>query len=123
MLDGVNDTPEHAREVVALVQPGKPQALPCKFNLIPFNPFPASGLTRSPNARVQAFSKILSDAGISTFAQLAAAKEEHVKNILVEKKFRFGNPATMIEQAKLAAAGKMAELEALKAELKGGKRK
>ena len=66
MLDGVNDTQEHAREVVALVQPGKPQALPCKFNLIPFNPFPASGLTRSSNARVQAFSKILSDAGIVT---------------------------------------------------------
>ncbi|MDR7305472.1 23S rRNA (adenine(2503)-C(2))-methyltransferase RlmN [Rhodoferax saidenbachensis] len=66
MLDGVNDTPEHARELIALVQPGKPQALPCKFNLIPFNPFPASGLTRSPNARVQTFSKILSDAGIVT---------------------------------------------------------
>jgi 23S rRNA (adenine2503-C2)-methyltransferase len=66
MLDGVNDTPEHARELIELVQPGKPQALPCKFNLIPFNPFPASGLTRSPNARVQAFSKILNDAGIVT---------------------------------------------------------
>lgn len=66
---------------------------------------------------------ILGNAGISTFAQLAAAKEENIKNILVEKKFRFGNPATMIEQAKLAAAGKMTELEALKVELKGGKRK
>lgn len=67
--------------------------------------------------------EILGDSGISTFAQLAAAKEEDVRNILLAKKFRFGNPATMIEQAKLAAAGKMAELEALKAELKGGKRK
>ena len=38
----------------------------CKLNLIPFNPFPASGLVRSPQQRVQAFAKILSDAGIVT---------------------------------------------------------
>ena len=40
--------------------------MPCKLNLIPFNPFPASGLVRSPQQRVQAFAKILSDAGIVT---------------------------------------------------------
>ena len=40
--------------------------VPCKFNLIPFNPFPASGLMRSLPARVQAFAKILLDAGIVT---------------------------------------------------------
>jgi predicted flap endonuclease-1-like 5' DNA nuclease len=67
--------------------------------------------------------EILGNAGISTFAQLAATKEEDVRNILLENKFRFGNPATMIEQAQLAAAGKMTELEKLKTELKGGKRK
>jgi predicted flap endonuclease-1-like 5' DNA nuclease len=67
--------------------------------------------------------EILGNAGITTFAQLAASKEEDIKNILVENKFRFGNPPTMIEQAKLAAAGKMTELEALKLELKGGRRK
>jgi 23S rRNA (adenine2503-C2)-methyltransferase len=38
----------------------------CKLNLIPFNPFPASGLTRSPQKQVQAFAKLLSDAGIVT---------------------------------------------------------
>ena len=38
----------------------------CKLNLIPFNPFPASGLTRSPHTQVVAFAKILSDAGIVT---------------------------------------------------------
>jgi len=38
----------------------------CKLNLIPFNPFPASGLLRSAPQRVQAFAKILSDAGIVT---------------------------------------------------------
>lgn len=63
MLDGVNDTPEHARELVALVRGSD---VSCKFNLIPFNPFPASGLTRSPHSRVTAFAKILSDAGIVT---------------------------------------------------------
>ncbi|MEJ6023390.1 23S rRNA (adenine(2503)-C(2))-methyltransferase RlmN [Ramlibacter sp. PS4R-6] len=62
MLDGVNDTPEHARELVRLVK-GR---IACKLNLIPFNPFPQSGLTRSPHSRVLAFAKILSDAGIVT---------------------------------------------------------
>jgi 23S rRNA (adenine2503-C2)-methyltransferase len=62
MLDGVNDTPELARELVKLVK-GR---VPCKLNLIPFNPFPASGLTRSPRERVMAFAKVLQDAGIVT---------------------------------------------------------
>jgi 23S rRNA (adenine2503-C2)-methyltransferase len=65
MLDGVNDTPEHAAELVRLVRSVQAGAW-CKFNLIPFNPFPASGLTRSPQAAVLAFAKILSDAGIVT---------------------------------------------------------
>jgi len=38
----------------------------CKFNLIPFNPFPASGLHRSKPERVLAFARILSDSGITT---------------------------------------------------------
>ena len=86
MLDGVNDQPEHAQQLVQLVRrhggrglraPGRPKAadrspegdgslLRCKVNLIPFNPFPASGLVRSPPHQVQAFAKILSDAGIVT---------------------------------------------------------
>jgi 23S rRNA (adenine2503-C2)-methyltransferase len=66
MLDGVNDTVEHARELLALVRPGAKTAVSCKFNLIPFNPFPASGLLRSPMERVVAFAKILSDGGIVT---------------------------------------------------------
>ena len=61
MLDGVNDSDEQARALVRLV-PG----LPCKFNLIPFNAFPGSGLARSPAARVAAFARILQDAGIVT---------------------------------------------------------
>ena len=65
MLDGVNDTDAHARELVSLVQDGA-TAVPCKFNLIPFNPFLESGLTRSTNARIKAFAQILTEAGIVT---------------------------------------------------------
>ncbi|MEY4907959.1 MAG: rRNA ((2503)-C(2))-methyltransferase RlmN, partial [Pseudomonadota bacterium] len=67
MLDGVNDSDEQARALLALVGPKGPVGrLPCKFNLIPFNPFPASGLKRSDNARVQAFAKVLADGGLVT---------------------------------------------------------
>jgi len=66
MLDGVNDQPEHARQLVDLVRHHGGRGVSCKLNLIPFNPFPASGLVRSPQQRVQAFAKILSDAGIVT---------------------------------------------------------
>ena len=65
MLDGVNDQPQHARELIDLVRSSGKGAW-CKFNLIPFNPFPQSELKRSPQAAVQAFSKILNDAGIVT---------------------------------------------------------
>ncbi len=66
MLDGVNDQPEHARQLVELVRRHRGAGVWCKFNLIPFNPFPASGLLRSPMPQVQAFAKILSDAGVVT---------------------------------------------------------
>lgn len=66
MLDGVNDQPEHARMLVELMRRHSLQGLACKFNLIPFNPFPASGLKRSDMPQVIAFAKILMDAGIVT---------------------------------------------------------
>ena len=68
MLDGVNDQPEHAQALIDLVRPprGKGEGVPCKFNLIPFNLFPASGLTRSSAAAVKSFAAQLSDAGIVT---------------------------------------------------------
>ena len=66
MLDGVNDTPEHAHALIALVQSHGDGRQWCKFNLIPFNPFPASGLLRSPAPAVLTFARILSDAGIVT---------------------------------------------------------
>ena len=67
MLQGVNDQPEHARQLIDLVRGNaKSKGLRCKVNLIPFNPFPASGLLRSPAAVVAAFAGILGDAGIVT---------------------------------------------------------
>ena len=67
MLDGVNDTAAHAAALLALVGAGGTAGgIPCKFNLIPFNPFPASGLVRSPNDRVLAFANILRDGGVVT---------------------------------------------------------
>ena len=66
MLNGVNDQPEHARQLIALMQQHAVGGLSCKFNLIPFNPFPASGLTRSAMPQVVTFAKILLDAGIVT---------------------------------------------------------
>ena len=66
MLEGVNDQPEHAALLIDLVRRHGGSGVPCKFNLIPFNPFPQSGLRRSSQAQVQAFAKLLSDAGIVT---------------------------------------------------------
>ena len=59
MLDGVNDSAEHARQLIALVR-----ELPCKFNLIPFNPFPNSGFKRSSAEVIRRFAEILLAAGL-----------------------------------------------------------
>ncbi|HEX7329242.1 MAG TPA: 23S rRNA (adenine(2503)-C(2))-methyltransferase RlmN [Casimicrobiaceae bacterium] len=59
MLDGVNDERRHAEALVALVRD-----VPCKLNLIPFNPFPGTAFGVSPRARIEAFALVLQDAGI-----------------------------------------------------------
>jgi 23S rRNA (adenine2503-C2)-methyltransferase len=61
MLDGINDSDAHARELTRLVD-----GLACKFNLIPFNPFPGATVRRSPAARIQEFAARLASAGIVT---------------------------------------------------------
>ena len=61
MLDGINDQYGHARQLIALARD-----VPCKFNLIPFNPFPGSGFASSPRARILAFQTMLMDAGFVT---------------------------------------------------------
>lgn len=66
MLDGVNDQPHHAQELLALVKGHAGRGVPCKINLIPFNPFPGSGLLCSPRPVVQQFARILSEGGLVT---------------------------------------------------------
>lgn len=61
LLAGVNDQPQHARELAALLKD-----LPAKVNLIPFNPFPASGYARSSENAINRFWKILNNAGVLT---------------------------------------------------------
>jgi 23S rRNA (adenine2503-C2)-methyltransferase len=63
MLDGVNDSAGHAHALLRLVRAAD---VACKFNLIPFNPFPASGLARSPRERIVAFADVLQQGGIVT---------------------------------------------------------
>ncbi|BAO80493.1 predicted Fe-S-cluster redox enzyme [Serpentinimonas raichei] len=66
MLDGVNDQDLHAEQLIALLQGHRGQGVPCKVNLIPFNPFPASGLRCSSRARVLSFAQRLNAAGLVT---------------------------------------------------------
>ncbi len=66
MLDQVNDTPEHARALVQLMQRGAGRGLYAKFNLIPFNPFADSGLRASSREAVLAFARVLTAAGLVT---------------------------------------------------------
>jgi 23S rRNA (adenine2503-C2)-methyltransferase len=61
MLDGVNDTVAHAHELAALLAD-----VPCKMNLIPFNPFPNSGYARSSANAVARFRDVLMGAEITT---------------------------------------------------------
>jgi 23S rRNA (adenine2503-C2)-methyltransferase len=58
MLDGVNDSLDHAKQLIQLLH-----NLPSKINLIPFNPFPHAPYGRSSNNRIKAFQKLVSDAG------------------------------------------------------------
>ena len=61
MLDGVNDSIEQAHALACLVRD-----VPCKLNLIPFNPFPGTAYRASPRERIRAFAGALQDAGIVT---------------------------------------------------------
>ena len=61
MLDGVNDSDENLSDLIALVSD-----VPCKINLIPFNPFPGSSLRRSNASSILRFSERLNAVGIVT---------------------------------------------------------
>lgn len=64
MLKGVNDQPEHARELIKLLHD-----VPCKVNLIPFNPFPMAHYERSPLTSINAFRDLLMKKGINTITR------------------------------------------------------
>ena len=64
MLDGVNDSPQQARELVRLLAD-----VPSKINLIPFNPFPNTRYTRSSDAAIDRFRDILIKAGFTTITR------------------------------------------------------
>jgi 23S rRNA (adenine2503-C2)-methyltransferase len=61
MLQNVNDSDKHIEELIGIAK-----NVPCKLNLIPFNPFPESGLLRSNNDRIARFVSRLSEAGVVT---------------------------------------------------------
>ncbi len=64
MLDGVNDTPKHARKLIAVLE-----GIPSKVNLIPFNPFPNSPYRTSTPEALARFQEILIRSGLSTMVR------------------------------------------------------
>ncbi|MEO2268057.1 bifunctional tRNA (adenosine(37)-C2)-methyltransferase TrmG/ribosomal RNA large subunit methyltransferase RlmN [Pseudoalteromonas sp. YIC-656] len=64
MLQEVNDSTDHAHELVKTLK-----GTPSKVNLIPFNPFPGNEYGRSSNSRIDRFSKVLQAAGITTIVR------------------------------------------------------
>ena len=70
MLDGINDSLQHAKQLIRLLE-----GTPSKLNLIPFNPFPGSGFTTSPPERLEAFRQRLMGAGLLTFTRKTRGDE------------------------------------------------
>lgn len=60
LLKDVNDQPEHAAQIIELLR-----NLPCKINLIPFNPFPHSGYERPSNNAIRRFQDLLHHGGFN----------------------------------------------------------
>lgn len=61
LMEGVNDSPEDARDLAQLLR-----GLKCKINLIPFNPFPSSGYSRPSSGAIEAFQNDLINSGYTT---------------------------------------------------------
>ncbi|NRD73290.1 bifunctional tRNA (adenosine(37)-C2)-methyltransferase TrmG/ribosomal RNA large subunit methyltransferase RlmN [Shewanella sp. VB17] len=64
MLDHINDSTEQAHELAILMKD-----TPCKINLIPFNPYPGSPYGRSSNSRIDRFSKVLMEYGLTVIVR------------------------------------------------------
>ena len=72
MLKDFNDTPEDAKELIALM---KKYNLGAKFNLIPFNPWPGCDFVPSSNNKVHAFSRLLEAAGYEAPIRVARGQD------------------------------------------------
>ena len=70
MMEGVNDLPEHAKQLAKLLK-----QLPCKLNIIPFNPFPNSGYQRPKAAAIEVFKNTMHKAGIRTTVRRTRGEE------------------------------------------------
>jgi len=70
LMRDVNDSPEHARELADLLQDVR-----CKINLIPFNPFPASGFERPDDKVVRRFQTYLMNAGYATMLRTTRGED------------------------------------------------
>ena len=72
LLKGINDSEDCAKELVSLLKKHKLRAL---FNLIPFNPWPGCDFKPSERKTVEAFSKILEDAGFAAPIRVARGQD------------------------------------------------
>jgi len=70
MMAGVNDLPEHAKQLAKLLK-----TLPCKLNIIPFNPFPNSGYERPKAQAIEHFKTTMHQAGIRTTVRRTRGEE------------------------------------------------
>lgn len=70
MLDGVNDSLHHAKQLIRLLE-----GIPSKLNLIPFNPFPGSGFGTTPPERLDAFRQRLMRSGLLAFTRKTRGDE------------------------------------------------
>ncbi len=70
MLEGVNDSEIFAKELIKLIK-----NVPCKMNLIPFNPFPHSGYQQSSMEKIIHFQRILASKGINTRIRKTRGKD------------------------------------------------
>ena len=97
MLDGVNDSLGHAKELARLLG-----NLPAKINLIPFNPFPKAGYKRSPSERIRAFADYLRSRDIVCTTRktrgddIDAACGQLVGEVMSKQKNRLANIAVQV---------------------------
>ncbi len=90
MLKDFNDTPEDAKELIALM---KKFNLGAKFNLIPFNPWPGCDFAPSSNNKVHAFSRLLEAAGYEAPIRVARGQDILAACGQLKSKKQAGNPA------------------------------